>query len=298
MRNNQFGRKYHFNFELWDSPRQHGFVNLHQLGEVHCESTYEIKEHIQVCNEISYVISGDGIFYINDVPHKIKAEDIIITRIGDKHKIVAESKSGLHFFYIGFTLSENESMDDLRQFFMNQSDSRINISSNDFTSVFLSLLSEFYFQNKYSYEFITSLLEQIVIMTYRVFNTHLKQKNLPIEKEENGVGATIYSIIKYIDENIDNIVSIRSISKELGYSYNYFSRMFKEKAGITLRDYIYNKKIEKSIKLIESNRYSITRIAIMLGYNDVQSFSKAFKRTMNMSPSEYKVSYNSKDKKP
>jgi len=288
---NNFGRKYHFNFEFWHDPHRYGFVNLHQVGEVQCEPSYEVSEHTQLCSEITCVISGEGECYINGRPHKIKADDVFVSRVGDKHKIIATGEKGLHFFYIGFTLNDDPSRDELVRFYNEPHSESKSVSSNNFLSVFSLLISEFYFRPDYSDDYITSLLQQIIIMIYRKFSVQNARRMMPEKSESVAVGATVYSIIKYIDNNLENLDSIRKISSDLGYSYNYFSRMFKEKTGVTLRDYIYQKKVERSVKLIESGRFSLTRIAIMLDYDTVQSFSKAFKRTYNMSPSEYRARY-------
>lgn len=48
------------------------------------------------------------------------------------------------------------------------------------------------------------------------------------------------------------------------------------------------KKIEKSCELIQENKLSMTDIALMLNYESLQSFSKAFKSVMSISPTQYK----------
>ena len=79
------------------------------------------------------------------------------------------------------------------------------------------------------------------------------------------------------------------MAKELGYSYNYLSHLFRRKTGMTIQAYVTQKKIEQSTKLLSDEQYSITEIATMLNYDCIQSFSKAFRRAMGVSPTEYRA---------
>jgi len=130
-------------------------------------------------------------------------------------------------------------------------------------------------------------LIQVLILTYRTFNDEVRLRYFP-QKNVNVVGSTVYSVIKYIDNNIMEIDSVRSIADSLGYSNVYLSHLFRNKTGMTLQNYVNYKKIEKSLELIDSGKMRITQIALMLNFDTVQSFSKAFKRTLGFSPTHYK----------
>jgi AraC-like DNA-binding protein len=63
--------------------------------------------------------------------------------------------------------------------------------------------------------------------------------------------------------------------------------MFKEAMGISLQEYICNKKIEASLDFLKDQKYTVTQIAMMLNYASVQSFCKAFRKVKGCSPTEY-----------
>jgi AraC-like DNA-binding protein len=54
------------------------------------------------------------------------------------------------------------------------------------------------------------------------------------------------------------------------------------------RDYIISKKTELAKELLQSEKYSVTDVAISLGYSDIYQFSKMFKLKTGCNPSEYK----------
>jgi AraC-like DNA-binding protein len=110
---------------------------------------------------------------------------------------------------------------------------------------------------------------------------------LSLPRGEKSVGDTVYAIIRYIENNIFDIDDIRTIASSLGYSYSYISHLFKERTGVTLQRYIGLKKHEKALELLKYGNLSVTQVASQLQYKSVQSFSKAFSRTMGFPPSKH-----------
>jgi len=128
---------------------------------------------------------------------------------------------------------------------------------------------------------------QLLIVLYRLFSEKASQDSLQVGSV-NAVGQTVYAIIRYIDVHLFTINNLADMAKELGYSYNYLSHLFRRKTGMTIQTYVTRKKIERSTLLLKDERYSVTEIASMLNYDCIQSFSKAFRRAMHMSPTEYR----------
>ena len=69
---------------------------------------------------------------------------------------------------------------------------------------------------------------------------------------------------------------------------NYFSSLFKNETGTTVRDYILNIRIKKAKELMKDNNYKIIDIAIAVGYQDASHFNRAFKNITGMSPNRYR----------
>ncbi len=133
---------------------------------------------------------------------------------------------------------------------------------------------------------------QIMIEAYRQLIRHSSCRESH-GVEMNAVGQTVYAIVRYIEDNLFSINNLMDMAKELGYSYNYLSHLFRRKTGMTIQAYVTQKKIEQSTRLLSDEQYSITEIAAMLNYDCIQSFSKAFRRAMGVSPTEYRAQINS-----
>ena len=289
----KYGKNYEFDRGFFTEPKKIGRINIFQVGEVCIESKYEIMPHHQGCHEITYVVSGTGQTLINGKPYPVNEHDVVINRMGEYHSICSSDDEKLRFFYLGFTFEDvpesDGFIDTLSNFFEHNRESKIIRDRYDIRTFFLKMLSEFYHNEQFSDRIIKGYLEQILLMVYRNFISSKKPETIP-DEHQKAVGHTTYAMIKFIEENVMDIDSLTVIAVHLGYSYKYLSHLFKRKTGMTLQGYLNYKKMEKAIEIIDSGAKSITEIAEMLNYDTVQSFSRAFKRTMKVSPSEYRKS--------
>lgn len=94
--------------------------------------------------------------------------------------------------------------------------------------------------------------------------------------------------LAYIDEHYQEMISVTDISKALGTSNSYLSRIFKESMGQTIIHTINCKKIETAKMYLKKTDYKVYEVADMLGFENVTYFSKFFKKHTGMSPKEYK----------
>ncbi len=88
-----------------------------------------------------------------------------------------------------------------------------------------------------------------------------------------------------INERFSEKLSLLDISKELGMSPQYFSKLFKDEMNINFIDQLTAVRIEHAKKLIKQGNYSIKEVCYMSGYSDPNYFSRLFKRHVGVSPS-------------
>lgn len=280
------GKTFEFEKIFANAPTKYGSVSLHQMGEVCYEPGYVIEPHDQWCFEITYVVSGEGIHTVNGKGFPVKSGDLFLTPRDSLHKIEASSK--LRYLFIGFDIdkfSNKEDIATLLRFYTN-SPSNIIKGSSEIMTVFHKCLDEYYSNASCYQTMIESYLIQLLTLVFRAF-TYTKNIRYLVDTKVNYVGLSLYSILLYIDGNAKDIKNIASLSKTLGYSSCYLSHVFKSRMGITLQQYLCEKKIEEGISLIETKKQTITSVSQILGFSSPQSFSKAFKRVKGVCPQQY-----------
>ncbi len=114
------------------------------------------------------------------------------------------------------------------------------------------------------------------------------------KKQTNYIPGDKYALIEkgidYLREHcLDKEIDFYEPSRLCGISYTYFKRLFISKFGVPPVRYIIKLKLEYSLDLVSSKRYSVGEIAQMCGFDSVYYFSKKFKEAYGVSPTNYKL---------
>lgn len=98
----------------------------------------------------------------------------------------------------------------------------------------------------------------------------------------------IREIISYIDGHYCDNITLQKISEKFYINSGYLSRMFKEETGESYVNYVTKKKMERAKSLLMNKDLSITDIANILSYKDINYFSGLFKKVVGVSPQKYR----------
>ncbi|MDG0810392.1 helix-turn-helix transcriptional regulator [Cohnella rhizosphaerae] len=82
--------------------------------------------------------------------------------------------------------------------------------------------------------------------------------------------------------------SLSALSEQFNLSHSHLSRVFKETVGVNFIDYITDLRIREARKLLESTDLLIQDVAIQVGYNQVITFIKVFKKQTGVTPGAYR----------
>ena len=100
-------------------------------------------------------------------------------------------------------------------------------------------------------------------------------------------------IIKdYIDRNYKKDISAKDVAGILGYSDVYFSKVFKQLFDDNFINYLTKIRIDRAKLLLKDISFNIKEVGKSVGYADSNYFTKVFKRSIGMSPSEYRNRHN------
>jgi YesN/AraC family two-component response regulator len=101
----------------------------------------------------------------------------------------------------------------------------------------------------------------------------------------------IQRALKFIHDNFMRKISRDEVAKEACMEPTYFSKIFKEVTGSGFRDYVNECRITKAIELLSNGRrLSITETALALGFGDITTFERTFKKKVGLTPLQYRNS--------
>lgn len=100
---------------------------------------------------------------------------------------------------------------------------------------------------------------------------------------------SINKAIKFIEQNITNKICVEDVSKQAYASNAHFQRIFNLVTGITIGEYIRNRRLSLAGRDLRLNQNKVSGIAMKYQYDTSESFSKAFNRFHGINPSEVKA---------
>ncbi len=92
----------------------------------------------------------------------------------------------------------------------------------------------------------------------------------------------------YIDTHPGEKLTLEFLAKKVGYSVYYLSRKFEQEVGVSITDYICNKRLERAKYMLTSTNLGIERISEELGFGSRSYFTSIFSKNIGMTPSEYR----------
>lgn len=107
-------------------------------------------------------------------------------------------------------------------------------------------------------------------------------------KDNSKTVYNIESIKTYIDNNYLNDISLDSLSRTFYINKYYLTRLFKSTYGITINNYITNKKIVKSKELLRFTNLSVSSISSECSIKDVNYYIRLFKKVEGITPKKYR----------
>lgn len=144
------------------------------------------------------------------------------------------------------------------------------------------------------YRILEEILTETAIQDYLFKDmTETKLRELCIfitrtsSKKASGEKSFEY-IINYLNENFHEKIILNDCAKQLNISYDYFQHKFKKKTGNSPKQFLINRRLDFSKELLLKSELNCTEIAYRCGFSTSAQFSKLFKESYKISPSEYK----------
>ncbi len=109
-----------------------------------------------------------------------------------------------------------------------------------------------------------------------------------INIKDNASFSKIQKALVLMNENYRAGYSNEELAKTCNMSKYYFIKVFKETVGVTPQKYHTSLIISKSKQLLENTDYNVNEIAQLLGFDDAMYFSRLFKKSVGMSPTDHR----------
>ena len=278
-----YSNKYHLQKSYKGKSSPYGKMLLYQIGRMFCSDQTVVPRHTQInCLELTIVTAGRGIVSTNGVDTAVSDGDIFVSFPGDLHEIRSDFAFPLKFDFVAINSTDPELRSELERLITDFHSPNTRVIRDDRIAELVSrATAEEGSGLLHSERVLAALLEEIFIYTVRAFQTMKTPRRMsdPADAE-----LFCYDLMSYIDSHLYTMKSLSELSEYTNYSYNYLSNLFKAVTDETLIGYYRRRRFELARQLLEDKSNSVTRVAAMLNYSSVYTFSRAYKEYFGASP--------------
>ena len=112
-----------------------------------------------------------------------------------------------------------------------------------------------------------------------------------LQKKSSILSKPVMQCVDYIYTHIKERITITTLAEYTDLSESYLSRVFKQNLGISISDYIREKKIEKATHLLRYSDKPIVDIANYLSFSSQSHFIQIFENYTGLTPKKYRDKY-------
>jgi AraC-like DNA-binding protein len=257
-------------------------IYLQEVGEL-----YALKQHISRREQLkSYlffiVLDGNGTLQYEETSYAIKKGDCVFI---DCKKKYSHKSSKDHLWHLKWVHFYGPTMESIYEEYLSQG-GRPYFLTKELDNYSLLLQEIFSISNlDYNvrdmmiFEKLAGLLTLIMAENYR---------NETISTEMASIKAKLLDIKNHLDKHYAEKVSLSSLEHSFYINKYYLSRIFKENFGISVNNYLIQKRITEAKYLLRFTNKTIEEISCNCGISDTSYFNRLFKKLEGITPGEFR----------
>lgn len=154
------------------------------------------------------------------------------------------------------------------------------------------------------YETLTEILKKamdhIREQTHRSMMESFGQEYIDgLAKKSKGDYISVEDIAEtYIKEHLDSDLSVKLVADAAFVSADHLTRVFKKRFGMTVTDYILDRRMKLASELLKKPDLSITMVSNSVGFSHYSYFTEQFKKYYGLTPRDYQKRYRQKEAQP
>lgn len=254
-------------------------LNIITSAFTHCWNTWRETDYVPDYNKFYFIIDGEGWLKIGDTEYYPRPGQLFLMPAGVRQSYSTINSNTFLKYWCHFTAK----IGDVNLFDIIKTPYYLDVPDvSKVKGLFAELIKEQDNHRLYARLREKALLNELI--SYFIENTNvdsLRFSSLSIMEKLNG-------ILKYIEEHIDENISVEQLAGRLHFHPNYFTRVFKKYMGMPPIQYISKARLEKAKYLLRTTGLQISEIAEKTAFCDIYYFSKAFKNYTGFTPTDYR----------
>lgn len=251
------------------------------------------EQHYHNGYEIYYLVKGERNYFIKDRTSFVKKGDVVLINKNVLHKTLDTGKPAHERVLIEFNEEFIKDMlskiDDIKIYtcFKNYKRNVYSLDIEEQTwleNTLFNMLQEKKYKRKGYLTYIKIKLIEILIF----LNRKVKESSPSSPDFSDPLQQKISEIATYINNNHQDGITLKLLARKFGLSPSYLSKSFKKVTGFNFVEYKNNVRVKEARRLLQETDLNVTKIAGIVGYNNITHLGRIFKDITGYSPLKYR----------
>ncbi|MCH1626895.1 GH39 family glycosyl hydrolase [Ferdinandcohnia quinoae] len=246
--------------------------------------------HWHEATEILFVLEGDLEIRVNQDDYQLGMGDIFLINRNELHfinsridfgktNVLALQFESRYFKQLGIDIEQ-------KRFYLNSREVVAeSMSVIDEIKYILANMMDLVLNRKKLYHLkIKTMLLDLVVILLEHFEVPTQIKNKQIENDQR-----LVEILQFMNSHcLETYLGLQDIAKEFSLNPQYLSRYFKSNVGVSLKKYLDNLRLNKSLFALRTTDETVTEIALKFGFPDNKAYYRVFKEVLGITPMQYR----------
>lgn len=258
---------------------------LESITKSKYDSDWHSTLHTHPFTELFYVVDGKGEFNIQGQRFPVKANDFVIINPQVEHTELSSLDEPLEYIVLGIRGLSFSNLTPVSEgghpfSFFNLRDEQKDILR------YLNAMVQEATSQQMSYELVCHNLLEILLIKI------LRHQHFDLEVGKQSKATKDISFIKhYLETYYHESIQLEDLASMTHLSRFYISHSFKKEIGMSPMEYLIDIRIKESKILLRTTNYSISQVADIVGFTTPTYFSKQFRKSTGISPTDYREQF-------
>ena len=258
---------------------------LESITKSKYDSDWHSTLHTHPFTELFYVVDGKGEFNIQSQRFPVKANDFVIINPQVEHTELSSPDEPLEYIVLGINGLSFSNLTPVSEGGHPFSFFNLRDEQKDILRYLNAMVQEATSQSM-SYELVCHNLLEILLIKI------LRHQHFDLEVGKQSKATKDISFIKhYLETYYHESIQLEDLASMTHLSRFYISHSFKKEIGMSPMEYLIAIRIKESKILLRTTNYSISQVADIVGFTTPTYFSKQFRKSTGISPTDYREQF-------
>ena len=258
---------------------------LESITKSKYDSDWHSTLHTHPFTELFYVVDGKGEFNIQGQRFPVKPNDFVIINPQVEHTELSSPDEPLEYIVLGINGLSFSNLTPVSEGGHPFSFFNLRDEQKDILRYLNAMVQEATSQSM-SYELVCHNLLEILLIKM------LRHQHFDLEVGNQSKATKDISFIKhYLETYYHESIQLEDLASMTHLSRFYISHSFKKEIGMSPMEYLIDIRIKESKILLRTTNYSISQVADIVGFTTPTYFSKQFRKSTGISPTDYREQF-------